>query len=67
MISRSKKLEYIINCISEAGLDPRTQIYGYLQSNDDIYITRKGNARDLIKFIDQTELENYIRQISPQH
>jgi uncharacterized protein (UPF0297 family) len=62
MITLSKKLEYIINCISETGFDPYMQIYGYLQSNDDIYITRNGNARDLIKFVDRAELEKYVSE-----
>ena len=66
MNSCSKKLEYIISCISEAGFDPYIQIYGYLQTDDDIYITRSGNARDLIRFIDRAELEEYVGQFFPQ-
>ena len=60
----SKKLEYIINCISETGFDPAGQIYGYMQTKDDKYITRNGNARDLIKFIDPAELENFVAQVA---
>ena len=56
----SKKLEYVVSCIEKTEYDPRLQIYAYLQFGDDSYITRSGNARDLIKFIDRSELEEYI-------
>lgn len=41
----SRELLQIIGGILEAGCDPHMQIYGYLQTNDDAYITRTGNAR----------------------
>ena len=41
----SRELLQIIGGILEAGYDPHMQIYGYLQTNDDAYITRTGNAR----------------------
>lgn len=56
----SKKLEYVVSCIAKTEHDPRLQIYAYLRFDDDSYITRTGNARDLIKFIDRSELENYV-------
>ena len=46
--------------IEKTEYDPRLQIYAYLQFGDDSYITRNGNARDLIKFIDRSELEEYV-------
>ena len=61
----SKELLQIIGGILEAGYDPCMQILGYLQTNDDVYITRSGNARNLIKIIDRTELEEYINNNSP--
>ena len=60
MNSLSKELSQILHCIIEAGYDPYMQILGYLQTNDDAYITRTGNARSLIKLIDRSELEGYV-------
>lgn len=60
----SKELLQIIGGILEAGYDPHMQIYGYLQTNDDAYITRTGNARSLIKLIDRAELEGYVKTSS---
>ena len=38
----------IISSIKKSGHDPYAQIYGYLTSGNDMYITRTGNARELI-------------------
>ena len=40
--------ESIITSIKNSGPDPYAQIYGYLTSGNDMYITRTGNARELI-------------------
>ena len=32
--------------------EPYEQIYGYVQTGNDTYITRHGNARDKIKLLD---------------
>ena len=53
-------LPYIIKCIEESGSDPRSQIKGYLSSGDERYITRYGNARSLIKSVEQSFLKQYV-------
>lgn len=53
-------LEYIISCIEKSGNDPRSQIYGYLTTGNECYITRVGNARDLIKSINKQVLTHYL-------
>ena len=52
-------LEYIISCIEKSGNDPRSQIYGYITTGNELYITRHGNARELIKTIDVSVLAEY--------
>lgn len=59
----SKELSQIVDSISEAGYDPYMQILGYLRTNDDAYITRTGNARNTIKLIDRSVLEEYVNNI----
>ena len=53
-------LEYIISCIEKSGNDPRSQIYGYLTTGNECYITREGNARVLIKLLDTSVLSDYV-------
>ena len=55
-------LEYIISCIEKSGNDPRSQIYGYLTTGNECYITRHGNARELIKTIDVSALAEYTNK-----
>ena len=33
-------LEYIVSCIEKSGNDPRSQIYGYITTGNELYITR---------------------------
>lgn len=53
-------LEYIISCIEKSGNDPRSQIYGYVTTGNECYITREGNARELIKEVDKIKLAEYV-------
>lgn len=53
------KLTHIAESIKTAGLDPYEQITGYIRTGDDRYITRTGNARELIKELDRRVLKEY--------
>lgn len=53
------QLEGIAKSIKEAGLDPYEQITGYIRTGNDRYITRTGNARELIKELDRRVLKEY--------
>lgn len=59
-MEKQQILPYIVKCIEEFGSDPRSQIIGYINSGNELYITRKGNARELIKSIDSATLEQYV-------
>lgn len=56
------KLRSVIKSIASAGYEPYDQIYGYYTTGIDAYITRTGNARDLIKEIDRKILTEYIKK-----
>ena len=56
-------LEYIISCIEVSGNDPRSQIYGFVTTGNECYITRNGNARALIKSVDEDQLKQYVSNI----
>lgn len=53
-------VEYIADCLRSAGYDPYAQILAYVNTGNDTYITRQGNARVLIKAVDPAELKRYI-------
>ena len=53
-------MESIVSSIEQAGMDPYEQIYGYLTTGKEIYITRNGNARELIQTLDKADISRYI-------
>ena len=57
-------LEYIVKCIEDTGNDPQIQIRGYVVSGNECYITRKGDARRLIKSVETSCLERYVAERS---
>ena len=57
-------MAFIVDSICSAGYDPYAQLYGYLKTGDDTYITRTGDARNLIKSIDREQLREYIETLS---
>ena len=46
--------------MQEAGYNPYDQLYAYLETGLDTYITRKGNAPTLVAEIDRDQLWAYI-------
>ena len=56
------KLRSVIESIASAGFEPYEQIFGYYTTGNDVYITRTGNARTLIKEIDREFLSEYIEK-----
>ena len=55
-----KKIALVIAALSDAGYDPYAQLTGYLQTGDETFITRNGNARELIKTLDRDKIERYV-------
>lgn len=58
-------LDEIISSLAEKGYEPYEQIYGYVQTGNDTYITRHGNARDKIKLLDSGKLKAVINEKAP--
>lgn len=57
-----KRISEIMSALSAAGYDPCAQLTGYLQTGDETYITRKGNARELICTLDKEMIARYIEE-----
>ena len=53
------RMDRIVKALKDAGYDPYMQLYGYLETGDDTYITRKGNARDEIGELDQEMVREF--------
>lgn len=58
-----KRISEITSALSAAGYDPCAQLTGYLQTGDETYITRKGNAREIIRTLDKEMVSQYIVRI----
>ena len=59
-----KMMEHIVASIQAAGFDPYAQLYGYLKTGDDTYITRTGDARRMIRTLDYSQLQIYVHTLS---
>lgn len=60
MIDVKHELNIVIEALRESGYDPYVQIYGYLKSGDETYITRRNNAREIIKSISKDDLAKFV-------
>ena len=55
-----KRISEVSSALSAAGYDPCAQLTGYLQTGDETYITRKGNAREIIRTLDKEMVAQYV-------
>ena len=53
-------VEYIISVLRDAGYDPYEQLYAYAITGNETYITRKGDARNMVSEMDREQLSQYI-------
>lgn len=56
-----KKIENICKSIEQVGLDPYSQITGYLLTGNDRYITRTGDARTTISSLENDKIQAYVK------
>lgn len=57
-----KAMDIIATAISDAGYNVREQLTGFLLTGDPTYITRRNDARTLIKSVEQEQLRRYIKK-----
>ena len=61
-----RRMREIVSAIRAVGLDPYSQLAGYLRTVDDAYITQYENARIKIRFLDRDDvfqlLQEHLRQ-----
>ena len=56
-----KEMESICKNIEQGGLDPYSQLTGYLMTGNDHYITRIGGARTTIASLEKEKIQAYIK------
>ena len=56
-------MAHIVASIRAAGYEPYDQLYGYLKTGDDTYITRTGDARNLIKKLDPNQVQCFVEEL----
>lgn len=59
----SNAMEPIAKAIREAGFDPYAQLYGYVETGNIMYITRRDNARERITELSIEEIKRYLKLI----
>lgn len=60
MQENRQTLDYFVRCIEDTGNDPKIQIYGNINSGNECFISRNGNARNLIMRLEKHQLEQYV-------
>lgn len=60
--SAQTAIDRISQSIRDAGYDPYPQLYGFLMTGNDRFVTRTGRARERIRLVDRSDLECYLRQ-----
>ena len=50
----------VIASMKEVGYDPLAQFTGYLQTGDDTFITRNGDARTIVHSLDREQITEYV-------
>lgn len=57
-----KVMANVIDSMKSAGYDPLTQLTGYLQTNNDTFITRTGDARNIVRSLNREQIAEYIEK-----
>lgn len=53
-------MKIVERAIREAGFVPYDQLYGYVQTGNSLYITRKHNARQMVEHMDCDMIRRYL-------
>ena len=56
-------MEQIVAAIRSAGYEPYDQLYGYVKTGDETYITRAGDARKLINELDSNQVRRFVDEL----
>lgn len=57
-----RRIREIVSAIRAVGLDPYSQLAGYLRTGDDAYITQYENVRIKIRFLDRDDVFQFLQE-----
>lgn len=57
-----KEMEKVVAAIQSVGYAPYDQLYGYVISENDQYITRHGGAREIVSKMDIDDIKMFLKQ-----
>ena len=57
-----RRMREIVSAIRAVGLDPYSQLAGYIRTGDDAYITQYENARIKIRFLDRDDVFQFLQE-----
>ena len=55
----------VFAAMEEAGYDSVAQFTGYLQTGDETFITRSGEARTIVRSLDKEQIAEYLNEHYP--
>ena len=55
-----QKMTIVVEALKQAGYVPYDQLTGYIRTNNLSYITRQGNARELVSKMDLERIQRYL-------
>ena len=61
----ARTIKEIMEAITAAGYEPYSQLYGYITTGKDEYITRRDNAREKIKTLNWLQLKAFVEKMDP--
>ena len=56
-----KDMTIVVDAIRDAGFVPYNQLYGYVQTGNSLYITRRNNAREIVMKMDREMIRRYLQ------
>lgn len=55
-------INIVIDALRKAGYNPYDQLYGYVSTGVLSYITRQGNAREIVAKLDMNDLRDFLNK-----
>ena len=56
-----KDMKIVVDAIRDAGFVPYDQLYGYVQTGNSLYITRRNNAREIVMKMDREKIRRCLQ------
>ena len=60
-----EQIAKVVDALVASGYDPMDQLTGYIQTDDDTFITRTGNARSIIRTLAKEQIVAYVEKNKP--